>query len=149
MKACALVLLVMFAAAPVSQAAIPGADLLVNLITKEFDSNADGIIDAGEWQSGCLLGFDQMDANQDGSISVAEIDALKGPIAEEMGDFGASVAVVLIKQILMALDKNGDKLISREEYSTGCEAFFKKLDANGDGQVSKAELAEMPTKLLQ
>jgi Ca2+-binding EF-hand superfamily protein len=149
MKARALLLLALLATALVSPAAIPGADLLVNLISKEFDANGDDKIDAGEWQAGCLSGFDQMDGNQDGSISVAEIEALKGPIAEEMGDFGAAVAVALIKRILMSLDKNGDMLISKKEYADGCEAFFKKLDANGDGQISKAELAELPTKLLQ
>ncbi len=149
MKARVLALLVLLTGASFSPAAIPGADLLVKLISKEFDTNGDEKIDAGEWQAGCLGGFDQMDANSDGSISVAEIDALKGPIAEELGDFGATVAVTLIKKILLALDKDGDMLISRKEYSDGCEAFFKKLDANGDGQISMAELADMPVKLLQ
>jgi len=149
MKSRALLLAGLLAATPTAPAAIPGADLLVGLIAREFDANADGVIDAGEWQSGCLGGFDQMDANQDGSISVAEIEALQAPIGEEIGDFGASVAVVLIKKILMALDKNGDMLVSKQEYLAGCEAIFKKLDANGDGQLTKAELAELPTRLLQ
>ena len=148
-KARALLLLVLLAITPAVFSAIPGADALINLITKEFDANADDLIDTGEWQNGCLRGFDEMDTNQDGSISAAEIEGLKGPISEEIGDFGASVSVLLIKQILMTLDKNGDMLISKQEYLAGCEAFFKKLDANGDGQLSKAEVAELPIRLLK
>ena len=149
MKPRAFLLAGLLVAAPNAHAAIPGADLLVGLIAREFDSNADDVIDAGEWQSGCLVGFEQMDANQDGSISAAEIEALQAPIGEEIGDLGGAVAAILIKKILMTLDKNGDMLVSKQEYLAGCETIFKKLDANGDGQLTKAELAELPTRLLQ
>jgi Ca2+-binding EF-hand superfamily protein len=49
----------------------------------------------------------------------------------------------------MSLDKDSDKLVSRKEFSDGGEAMFKKLDADSDGQVTKAELVELPTRLLK
>lgn len=135
--------------ATLSQAAVPGADLLVGLISKHFDSNSDGSIDTGEWQGGMAASFDDMDANGDGSISGDDVDALKKTISEETGDIGATIAVALIRQIVMSLDKDSDKLVSRKEFSDGGEAMFKKLDADSDGQVTKAELVELPTRLLK
>ena len=130
-------------------ASVPGADVLGGLISKHFDSNSDGIVDTGEWQSGMTASFADMDLNHDGSISGDDVDGLKKEMTEELGEVGATVVVALIKQIVMTLDKNGDKLVSEKEFSEGGEAMFKKLDANKDGQVSKEELAELPTRLLK
>lgn len=129
--------------------AVPGSDLLANLITSQFDSNSDDVVDAGEWQSGTEGGFDEMDRNGDGSISVEEVDALRSEISKETGDLGASVAVVLIKQVLMSLDADNDRLVTRKEYASGCETILKKIDANSDSNVSKAELQELPVRLLK
>jgi Ca2+-binding EF-hand superfamily protein len=131
-----------------ARAGIPGSEALVGLILEEMDLNADGIIDAGEWQSGTAKGFEEIDTNHDGNITEQEIDALSGPISETTGDIGAKLAVVLIKKLMMSLDTNGDKIISKAEYTKGCEAIFKKLDANHDGQISKEELTDLPLKLL-
>jgi EF hand len=135
--------------AALSYAAVPGADILGGLIARQFDSNSDGILDTGEWQSGIAASFDEMDANGDGSISGDDVDALKKSISDETGDLGATVAVALIKQIVMTLDKNSDMLVSKTEFADGAEGIFKKLDANKDAQVSKEELAELPTRLLK
>ena len=131
-----------------SLAALPGAEALAGLILGEFDLNADSIVDAGEWQAGVEKGFDEMDANGDGSLSEAELDGLAGPISEGAGGIVADVLTGLIKRIVMTLDKNGDKLVSKAEYLAGCEKIFKMLDANQDGQLSKVELLDLPAKWL-
>lgn len=129
-----------------SRAAVPGAETLADMILSEFDTNSDGIIDAGEWQSGIEKSFDDIDEDHDGKITSEEIDALAGPISESTGTLGAKVATVLVKKLLMLLDKNGDGVITKDEYKEGCEAMFKKLDANHDGKLSKEELLELPVK---
>lgn len=129
--------------------AVPGAELLAGLIMSQFDSNSDGVVDAGEWQGGTERGFDEIDQNGDGSISGEEIDALKSEISKETGELGASVAVVLIKQVVMTLDRNDDKLVTRKEYAEGCAGILKKIDANSDGSVSKTELIDLPVRLLK
>ena len=48
-----------------------------------------------------------------------------------------------VKEKLKNADKNGDKMISREEARAmpGLEKRFDKLDSNKDGQISKEEMA--------
>lgn len=130
-------------------AAVPGGDVLGGLISKHFDSNSDGVVDTGEWQSGMTASFADMDLNHDGSISGDDVDGLKKEMTEELGEVGATVVVALIKQIVMTLDKDGNKLVNEKEFTEGGEAMFKKLDANKDGQVSKEELADLPARLLK
>ena len=132
-----------------TQAAVPGADVIGTLILKHFDSNSDSIIDTGEWQSGMKASFADMDADSNGSLSAADIDGLQDSLKSEAGDIGAAVVLALIKQIVFSLDKDADKLVSEKEFTEGGEAMFKKLDANGDGKLSKEELAELPTRLLK
>lgn len=144
-----VIVLVCFLSSVSVHAAVPGAEALGGLISKHFDSNSDGIVDTGEWQSGMTASFADMDLSHDGNISGDDVDGLKKEMTEELGEVGATVVVALIKQIVMTLDKDADKLVSEKEFSEGDEAMFKKLDANKDGQVSKDELAELPTRLLK
>ncbi len=132
-----------------AHAAVPGADLLVGLISKHFDANSDGVVEAGEWQSGMNESFDELDEDGGGSIAMDEVDALKSSLSEDTGELGAALAIALIKQIVLGLDKDADKLVSRKEFGEGGEAMFKKLDADTDGKVTKAELAELPARLLK
>jgi len=136
----------LFALAHPGRAAVPGADVLADMILAEFDTNSDGSIDGDEWKAGIEKSFDDIDQDHDGKITGEEIDALAGPISESTGTVGAKIATVLVKKLLMLLDKNGDGVITKDEYKEGCDAMFKKLDANHDGKVSKDELLELPAK---
>lgn len=149
MKSHLLPLIASLSVAAIAHTAVPGGDVLGGLILKHFDSNSDGMIDAGEWHAGMTASFADMDLNGDGSISGGDVDGLKKELTDELGDIGATVAAALIKQIVMALDKDGDKLVSQKEFTEGGEAMFKKLDANKDGQASKEELADLPARVLK
>jgi hypothetical protein len=129
-------------------AALPGAESLAKLIVAEFDTNSDGSLDAGEWQGGIDGSFGDMDANGDGHVDPAEADDLTEDIAEEAGETVATVIVALIKQILLNLDTDGDKLISRKEYSALSIGLFNKLDTDKSNALSLPELSELPVKLL-
>jgi Ca2+-binding EF-hand superfamily protein len=131
-----------------TRAALPGADALAKLITSQFDTNSDDILDSGEWQSGVADGFDKMDENSDGDIADAEVDALSGDIANETGDIAAVLVTALVKKVVFTLDADANKLVSKKEYLESAEGIFKKLDANSDGQVTQEELAELPTKVI-
>lgn len=149
MKFLAAVLTVALVLSASAQAAVPGADVVSILISKHFDSNSDGTIDTGEWQSGMKASFADMDADSNGSLSAADIDGLQDSLKSEAGDIGAAVVLALIKQIVFSLDKDGDKLVSEKEFAEGGEAMFKKLDATSDGRLSKEEIAELPMRLLK
>lgn len=130
------------------RAAVPGAEALAKLIAQEFDTNADGLLDQGEWQNGIGGSFDKMDTNRDGSIKPEEVDAMGDDIAAEAGDIGGVVLVALIKQALLTLDQDGDKAVSRKEFDALTDGIFTKLDADKSASLTPAELSDLPVKML-
>lgn len=141
--ACALA----FVASPAS-AALPGAESLAKLIIHEFDTNTNDAVDAGEWQTGITGSFDQMDANGDEFINPDEVGELTGDIADQAGELAAGLIIALIKQVILSLDSDGDKLVSQKEYATLSTDIFTRLDADKDNTLSLAELSELPVKVL-
>jgi hypothetical protein len=129
-------------------AALPGAESLAKLILHEFDTNTDDRVASGEWQGGITGSFDDLDANGDGSVEADEVNGLAGDIAEQTGDLAAGLIVALIKQIVLTLDSDGDKLVSRKEYSELSTSIFTKLDTDKDNSLTIAELSELPVKAL-
>lgn len=77
--------------------------------------------------------FEEADANGDGALSLAELQAA----ADGSGQFGRA-------------DADGDGAITRAEMLAGMAAeaearadrFFQSFDGNGDGSVTEAEIAE-------
>ncbi len=142
-----LLCLVSLGSTPLS-AALPGAESLAKLILSEFDTNTDDSVDAGEWQNGIGDSFGKLDANGDGSIQADEIDGLTKDIAETTGDFAAGLIVALVKQVVLSLDSNGDKLVSQKEYESLSTDIFTRLDTDKTNSLSLAELSELPVKML-
>jgi len=143
-----LITLLFVVSAQTLSAAVPGAETLAKLITHEFDTNSDNILDQGEWQNGIARSFDQLDKNHDGSIKPEEVDALSGDLAEEAGDIGGTILVALIKQALLTLDQDGDKAVSRKEFDALTDGIFTKLDADKNGSLTLAELSDLPVKMV-
>ncbi len=129
-------------------ASFPGAEALAKLVESEFDLNADGKIDQGEWQAGVEKGFKEMDLDGDGLLSSKELDALNSPIAEEIGDFAGKIVAALIKNLVLTMDADKDGAVSLKEYSTLTDPLFARLDANKDSNVDSAELLELPMKMI-
>lgn len=127
---------------------IPGAAALGSLVREQFDTNADGSIDTGEWQTGVASGFDSLDGNGDGSVTSAEVDLLAEPLREQFGDFGGALVAALVKAVVQNLDSDRDKTISRDEYTEETGKILKRLDVDGDGSVSEQELRSLPAKVL-
>jgi hypothetical protein len=151
MKSCWQVFLVPFlvcGSEPTLRAAFPGTESLAKLIVAEFDTNSDEAVDAGEWQGGIEGSFAKLDGNSDGSLQADEADGLSKDIAEKTGDLAAGFLVTLIKQLLLSLDTDGDKLVSQKEYNTLSTDVFTKLDTDKNNRLSLAELCELPVKML-
>ena len=135
------------AARPASKGA--GMDLIGTMIF-EMDRNADRRVDRREFDTGTLEGFQEMDADRDGRIVGAEIDALGNRMAETLGigAVAAKAGTALMHFVLMTMDKDSDRALSRDEYLAGSQAVFGKLDADADGSVDAPEVSQLPLRLL-
>jgi hypothetical protein len=147
MRLTRLIAPVVFAALPL-QAVLPGSESLAKIILAEFDSNTNDELDTGEWQGGVNANFDELDGNGDGSLQAGELDEIYDDIENHLGEAGADVVMVLMKQLLMSLDTDKNSLVSRKEYSALTTTIFTSLDGNKDTSLSLTELAELPVKML-
>ena len=148
MKLCHLVLaLALFCSIPVHAAEFPGASLLVDLLM-QFDKNSDDKLDAPEWEQGITEGFDEMDENGDGKITSAEIELLRDPITQEHGAIAGTLLTPLIDKLVMTRDVNKDGAVSREEYKATGDKLRVALDTDKDSVLTRAELLELPTRVL-
>lgn len=129
-------------------AALPGSDALAGLILGEFDKDSDSLVARTEWDRGINDSFSTLDRNNDESIASNEVDVLKADIAEQTGELTAGVVLAIIKQAVLSLDADKDKLVSRKEYETLARGIFDKLDTDKNGSLTRAELSELPTKLI-
>lgn len=100
-------------------------------IIEALDVNDDGIIDSNEMAnaSAALL---RLDKNQDGQLDYDEIHWAKEHVIVEEPE-----------PVVQVLDVNHDDVIDAQEIANA-PAALKKLDKNGDGQLTSDEYAPAP-----
>ena len=103
-----------------------------------LDINADGLITLDEAQVHPRFAarFGDIDANKDGQLDQAEMNAHREKMRTEMHSRG--------EERWKAADKDGDGLISRDEAAAmpRMAEHFDRLDANTDGRVSRDEVRQ-------
>jgi Ca2+-binding EF-hand superfamily protein len=77
--------------------------------------------------------FTRLDANQDASITGNELAILANPMVASMG--GSR-----LRALISQSDSSRDSRISLEEMTAGAQRSFNRMDTNGDGRLSEAEL---------
>jgi Ca2+-binding EF-hand superfamily protein len=77
--------------------------------------------------------FTRLDANQDASITGNEMAILANPMVASMG--GSRLRAMIAQS-----DSSRDSRISLEEMTAGAQRMFNRMDTNGDGRLSDAEL---------
>ena len=108
----------------------------------EVDANKDGLLTEAEMQAFRAARFAAADTDGNGSLSVEELSVMQ---MQQMQDRAAQRSAKLLKR----LDANGDGQLSAEEMakmersgkgkSGKGKAMFERADADGDGMISKAE----------
>ena len=89
--------------------------------------------------------FARMDANKDGKITQAEMEASRKRMEAE--GRGPSSGRGGAGGFMMRLDANKDGAVSRAEMAASTEQRFKTADTNNDGWLSKGELLMMRQKM--
>ncbi len=77
--------------------------------------------------------FARLDANQDSSITGNELAILANPMVASLG--GSRLRAMIAQS-----DSSRDSRISLEEMTAGAQRMFNRMDTNGDGRLSDAEL---------
>ncbi|HJY37216.1 MAG TPA: hypothetical protein VJ299_07130 [Steroidobacteraceae bacterium] len=103
--------------------------------TKEAEGTADGGITAAKHAAAASKRFEMMDANKDGKISAAEIEASHGAESIVWANHPASAV-----QKLRSLDSNRDGVLTVSEYTTGSQRMFEELDVDGNGVLTPSEM---------
>ena len=88
-----------------------------------------------------------MDANGDGALDAAEMEAHRAARAEKCKAKVAEKSGERQAKMMARLDANKDGLLQKAEMNgQGVERMLKRLDKDGDGRISKAEAEEMGGK---
>ena len=110
---------------------------------RRFDRNKDGKVDADEFPGRAEL-FKRMDANGDGVLDAADIEAAKA--GRKGGGKGkpdgkpAGPVTPASGSLIERCDTDGDGRLHRAEFH-GSGAEWRALDKNGDGWVTADEIA--------
>lgn len=101
---------------------------------KMMDTNGDGKISRAEHAAGAKQMFLKCDANHDGVVTAAEMDAAAAAQGEKPGKHDKTSA-----EKIQMIDQNGDGQLTTAEHEAGTETLFAKMDKDGDGFLSKEE----------
>jgi hypothetical protein len=81
--------------------------------------------------------FDRLDADADGVITGRELMVLsRGEVAARGGS--------RIRAMVSQSDASNDARVTREELHAGAVRMFERMDADGDGRLSDAEMPRPP-----
>lgn len=105
-----------------------------------LDRNGDGRISQQEHAAGASRTFDAMDADGDGTVTAAEMDATR------RGLYGADRTAAAGE--IATVDGNGDGVLTAAEHTTATRVMFDRIDADRDGALTAQELeaAATPTR---
>lgn len=110
----------------------------------EIDADKDGKVSAAELEAHRAARFAAADANGDGALDAAELSAMQ---MARMQDRMADRAARMIER----LDGDADGRLSAEEMAAmeAPERAFGRADADGDGALTKAEVEAALTRMAE
>ncbi|MDR0184679.1 EF-hand domain-containing protein [Lysobacter arvi] len=114
----------------------PAAAMAGDDKAKMMDTDGDGMVSSAEHAAGAKTMFTRMDANSDGKVTAAEMDAHHAAKMAGKGDKMKMSSADKIKKI----DTDGDGAITAAEHDAGSAQMFTKMDTNGDGNLTAAEM---------
>lgn len=104
------------------------------------DSNQDGKISRSEADAAQDRAFKQLDTDGDGRIDAKEFDAGQPGLPDDADKGAKKRRHRVVSSWFKHMDANGDGAISRSEYRKALTPYFDRLDSDGDGYISSGEL---------
>lgn len=104
-----------------------------------LDANGDGQITRAETESAKAQKFAEADTNGDGGLSMAEIEAFRAAERESRKE-------AMKQKMFQRADKDGNGVISADEFEARGAPFFERIDANGDDVITADEIEAMKEK---
>ncbi|MDQ2092249.1 EF-hand domain-containing protein [Marimonas arenosa] len=108
----------------------------------EIDADKDGKITQAEMQAHAKARFDAADGDGDGKLSAEE---MKAAAERRAAEWRAQRAERMVARMLERLDADADGALSFDEMpgqKTHAARMFERADSDGDGAISKAEMDE-------
>jgi EF-hand domain pair/EF hand len=134
-----LIIAVAAALVPAALLASESEHYLQGSALEHWDTNADGIATRDEAEAAALERtrklFDSLDADKNGSLTKAEVDAARNQRREAMREHA--------QDRFKAADSDGDGKLSKDEAGKGMPMVarrFDQLDADKDGALTAEEL---------
>jgi hypothetical protein len=105
-----------------------------------FDRNLDGVIEWSEVRLVLDRRFQRLDANNDGAITRADIEARIG----EWGpaDGRAERVTAATERFMGRFGKAADGRLTREEFAAHFEPVFRFMNRTGDGRLTRQQVEE-------
>ncbi|TAA23220.1 MULTISPECIES: EF-hand domain-containing protein [Pseudoxanthomonas] len=97
----------------------------------QLDADHNGVVDLAEYDAGARVSFAALDLDHDGFVTLDEMRASIDPNTGGIGREGTARARI------EAMDKNYDKLISEAEFIDYAEQAMAQYDRDGDGRLTR------------
>jgi Ca2+-binding EF-hand superfamily protein len=110
-----------------------------------MDGNGDGKISRQEHAAGARKMFETMDADGNGIVTAAEMDAAQPQIKSSKPTAGELTSADKIK----AVDQDQDGVLTRAEHAAATRIMFEKMDVNRDEALSADEMAAGHATMLR
>ena len=101
-----------------------------------MDTDSDGFVTSAEYAKAAQTMFRLTDADRDGAVTVAEMDAAERAVG---GSDMAQAALPSSEKTIALSDGDGDGQLTLAEYVGGSNGLFAKIDANTDARLDRAE----------
>ena len=120
-----------------------GATLAQGTPGARMDTNGDAKVTLSEFKTARLSMMMRADANKDGKLTKAELEA--GMAAMRQGGGGGQGGGRGGGMMFAMMDANNDGFLTRPEIEKMVERRFGRIDVKGDGSLSASEMAAMRT----